>query len=214
MRRLTAMLLTLVLLFTLSASAENAAPDPTGRWETSLNETLCATVLTLTPDCRFLMYSEGRATSGDWTLADDSLTLTTHCDSLSGVTVEPLTAVYAFDASASVITIPGGLHLYRSVPEFQGTWVGFPETAASDSIHLFVGGERFVLCYTVMGSDEPELPYGGHWFEGSYWLEGRWSVAEGHYVLTTDQGYVFYLIQSPVTGFLTTEDSHLLYKYD
>lgn len=113
MRRMTAMLL-MMCLFALTLTAETATPNVTGKWRTAGNETLCAAILLINPDGTFRQTTEGHTVTGVWSLSDSALTLTADRDFLYGVTVETLTAVYTFDEENTVITVPGGLHLYRA----------------------------------------------------------------------------------------------------
>ena len=80
MRRLTAALMMLTLLFTLTFFAETAsgAVLPTGlagRWETSADETLCATVLHLMCNGQYRLISAGMTTEGLCRLDGNTLTL-------------------------------------------------------------------------------------------------------------------------------------------
>ena len=97
------LLLSLILILSL-LTACTPWPDLTGRWETSVDETLCATVLWLNGDGTFLHIQEGRTDEGTWTLKDDTLTL---CTGDGG------TFSYTLDQPTGRLSMENGLHLIR-----------------------------------------------------------------------------------------------------
>ena len=182
MRRILSLLILLMLTFTLTATAETAAPNPTGEWRTSDGETLCAMLLTINPDGTFWQISEGRTITGTWSLTDASLTLTTAPDFLSGVTVDPMTAVYDFDEANAVITIPGGLHLTRNDAATASGYWGCSDGGQYASLHLLPIGyftlERCAFPTDMFSLDDGET------------LSGHWTQ-EGHIItLHSDDGSV------------------------
>lgn len=203
MRRLTAMLLTMICLFALTARSEAAMPELRGHWQTQADTPEERLTLVLWPDDGYHETRNEGNGFGSWKLDGSTV-------SLSGGTYSPARTLTWDGAVLSL----DGQPMQRFIPEPEGLWVGYPENESFDFIMLYVGKEHFVLHYTVIDGDAPALPYGGYWFEGTYWLEGTWRSTESGLTLTTTQGDVFPFPQDPVTGFLMTEGGCLLFRYD
>lgn len=170
MRRLNAVFMLLMLAFTLTACTTSAAPNPTGWWETSQKETLCATKLLLNPDSTFYQYSEGVLWKGTWTLEGSTLTLAV-TDTLTlqpdAPDTEPRFIVYALDKAMAAIDIGGGLHLYRGDNEdVTGYW-----WCGSSSLHLMDSGIFIFHKHEFQEYESLELVT----LDGGEYLTGHWT---------------------------------------
>ena len=213
MRKLTAILILLTLVFSMTASAETSQPNPCGMWATSTEETLCGTVLLLNPDHNFHLNGQGLRLSGKWRLDGYTLTLYDAISLQTGITDMPQPVSYTLDASCTVLDIGGGLHLYRVIPELEGSWFYFPE-ASSGCVRLMLSGSKCFLTYTTL-SDEPipSLPEGGCWFEGTWWLEGRCTREDNTLTLYAENGCVYTFTQDTETGFLISPEGYAFSRY-
>lgn len=141
MRRMS-LIICLMLAAALLASC-TPQPDLVGRWESSPDETLCATVLFLSSDGTFQRMQEGCIASGTWSLKDTRLTLT----------VPPVHKMdsgsmfaYTLDKAAGALNTIDGLCLYRQpAPDIVGYWMNATDDAPRHvSLHLMESG-LFVL---------------------------------------------------------------------
>ena len=198
MRRLTAALMLLALLFSLTAFAEPAS-EPVlpvglaGRWETSADETLCATVLLLMHNGQYRLISAGVTTEGVCTLDGDILTL----DSGDGYAF-----VCIWDDTPSIpaertITFDDGTRLYRCI-DIDCVWIDIPRAEYSGRFSLMLMADsRFWLNYYFIGDTHPDLPEGNAVMRltgTEYWtVAGAWLAYEYHLLLTTVTGDVWEL---------------------
>lgn len=216
MRRTTAFFTLLTLLFTLTASSEMSAPNFIGRWQTSMEETLCSTLLTLTPTGHFYMTSEGVTYTGTWTQEGGELLLqgASRAPYMPSADDVPFSVTYTYDSASGALDIGSGLHLYRTLPEMEGFWLYFPETY-SGFVNLMLSESRFHLTYTTLSDERiPPLPDGGLWFEGTWWLEGTWTQEGSSLTLHAENGCMYTFTQDTTTGLLVSEDGYMLYRYD
>lgn len=166
MRRLVTVFILLMLVLSLTACTKSAAPNPTGWWKTSQEETLCATWLLLNPDNTFWLNSEGMLWKGTWTLDGDTLMLAI----TDGIALQPdapegdpRVITYTLNEDMSVIDIGSGLHLYRKDNEdVTGYW-----WAGSSSLHLMDSG-IFIFQKHEESLDLTTL-------DGGEYLTGRWT---------------------------------------
>lgn len=217
MRRFTALLLLLALLCPLAAQADRPGDPPVafpGRWETSPEETLCATVLFMLENGEYMRISAGVTTRGTWTQEEYALTLLNEDAAL-------LTWVY--DPEARAIVTGDGLHLHRAVRSMDGSgWQSFtciPEAYTGFFTLLMFNDNSFELTYYSLGDVNPDLPEVFHdatpLHEG---VQGR--MAFGHYLddgtTLTLAAYlsddVWQLPLDPETGLPTdTDDYHFIH---
>lgn len=213
MRRLMAMLMLLTLLFTITASAEAPQPNPSGMWATSTEETLCGTMLLLNPTHSFFLNGQGLLLSGKWSLDGYTLTLYDAVSLQTGITDVPQPVSYTLDESCTVLDIGGGQHLYRVIPEMEGSWVYFPE-ADSGWVRLMLSESKFFLTYTNLSDEHiPTLPEGGYWFEGTWWLEGSCTQEDNILTLYAENGCVYTFTQDTTTGFLISQEGYPFSRY-
>ena len=213
MRKLTAVLILLTLVFSMTASAETAQPNPCGMWATSTEETLCGTVLLLNPDHNFHLNGQGLLLSGKWHLDGYTLTLYDAVSLQTGITGVPQPVSYTLDESCTALDIGGGLHLYRVIPEIEGIRVYFPE-AYSGWVSLMLSESKFFLTYTNLSDEHiPPLPEGGYWFEGTWWLEGRCTREDNTLTLYAENGCVYTFTQDMETGFLISAEGYAFSRY-
>ena len=211
MRRLTAALMLLTLLFSLPILAETAAAPVlpaglAGRWETSADETLCATVLLLMHNGQYRLISEGVTTEGVCTLDGDTLTL----DSGGGYA-----SVCVWDDTPSTptgqtITFSDGTRLYRCIDiDFVDVPIWREEYSGHFSLML-MNDSRFWLNYYFIGDTHPDLPEGSAVMrlDGTeYWtVAGTWLAYEHHLLLTTVTGDVWELPFDFETGMVLDEN--------
>ena len=205
MRCLTAILLLLMLLLTVPASADT--PDdppfsPFGRWETRLEETLCATILRVLPNGVFQFVSEGVTVRGTWTQEDYDLYL----DGDQGGTWK-----YTFDPELNALVIDDNLHLWH--PEFTGyfdiqSFICMPDAYTGHfALQLEDSGWGY-LVYYIYGDVHPDMPQGAFLHEAGYaapcetWeLMGVWA-SDGQSLLlaSMDGAYSWTLELDPETG--------------
>lgn len=216
MRRLTAVLLLFMLLFTVPASADT--PDdppfsPIGRWETRLEETLCATILHVLPNGVFQYVSEGVTTRGTWAQEDYVLYL----DVDEGSTWE-----CTFDPMLNALDIGDNLHLWR--PEFTGyfntqSFACMPEAYTGWFALLLQDSGWFSLVYYIEGDVHPDMPQGAFHHEAGYaapcetWeLWGIWASDGQSIILASlDGAYSWELALDPETGIpLDVDGYHFL----
>lgn len=199
MRRLTAALMMLTLLFTTTVFAEPAsgAVLPTGlagRWETSADETLCASLLYLMYNGQYRLISEGVTTEGMCQLDGDTLTL---------VSSDGYVTTFTWDSTPTTpteqtITFGDGTRLYRCIDiDFVG--VDLPRAEYSGSFDLLLMNDsRFWLNYYFFGDVHPILPEGSAVMatpnDTDYWtVFGAWLAYDDHLLLTTVTGDVWEL---------------------
>lgn len=218
MRRLTAILLLLMLLFAIPASADT--PDdppfsPIGRWETRLEETLCATILHVLPNGVFQYVSEGVTTRGTWAQEDYVLYL----DGDDGGTWE-----YTFDPTLNALALGDGLHLWRPVytsgneVEYQ-SFVCMSDAYTGHFAILLENTSWFYLVYYIYGGVHPDMPQGAFHHEAGYdapcetWkLWGVWASDGQSIILASlDGAYSWELELDPETGIpLDVDGYHFL----
>lgn len=165
MRRLAAIFMLLMLAFPLTACTRNTAPNLTGWWETSSEETLCATMLLLNPDNSYWLCSEGMRWKGTWALDGSTLTLQDDLHLLTGTAIDASPLRYTVNEDMSVIDIGSGLHLYRKDNEdVTGYW-----WAGSSSLHLMDSG---IFIFQKHESLELTALDGGEYLTGNWTQEG------------------------------------------
>lgn len=160
MRRFTALLLLLALLCPLAAQADRPGDPPVffpGRWETSIEETLCATALHMLENGEYMLISAGVTTRGTWTQEEYSLTL----QSEDGAAI-----TWVYDPEARAIATSCGLHLYSVLPSMDASdWQGFtilPEAYTGCFGLILSNDGSFLLTYYYIGDVHPELPEAFH----------------------------------------------------
>lgn len=156
-------LLTVVLtLFLCLLTGCSRQPDLAGRWETSTNETLCATVLWLNGDHTCTYLQEGRSLDGTWQLRRNALTLTFPTGSVT----------LTLDRDRGRLDMGDGLFLYRqSDPDVVGYWMNTSDDASKRvSLQLMDSG-LFIL--QVYDRNLPANTLDG-WEE---YHTGRWSLS-------------------------------------
>lgn len=168
MRRMIAVLILLALVAPLTACTHDVAPNPTGWWKTSPEETLCATTLLLNPDNTFWLNSEGMLWKGTWSLDGNTLKLAItdnialQPDAPEG---DPRIITYTLNQNMSVIDIGSGLHLYRGEDaDVTGYWWG-----GSSSLHLMDSG---IFIYQKHESLDLTTLDGGEYLTGNWTQEG------------------------------------------
>lgn len=214
MRRLTAVFLLMTFLFALTAAAETSVPDLTGHWQTSPEETLCVTLLTLTPDGHFYLTSEGVTYTGTWSQEDDRLLLSgaSRAPYVPDASDVSFSLAYAYDGASGSLDIGSGLHLYRTLPEPEGVWLYFPEGYSGVAM-LFLSENAAYLTYTSMDGSIPPLPEGGSWFEGTWWLKGSLTQEGSVLTLHAENGCMYTFTQDLTTGLLVSGDGYPFYSY-
>ena len=207
MRRFTALLLLLALLCPLAARAEGTIPTGlAGRWETSAEDTLCATMLYIMYNGQYRLISEGMTSEGICRLEGDTLTL----ESSDGFV---LTCTYAAAISPNerFITFSDGLRLYPCIDiDFQGLRFASPGYTGHFSLML-LDDNRFMLHYYFIGDTHPELPEGSAYMtieDTSYLMtRGTWLAYDAHLLLTTEFGDTWELPLDPETDLPMCTDS-------
>lgn len=201
MRRLTALLLLFTLLCPLAAPAEEGAPTFLGgRWETSTEETLCASILYLMYNGQYRLISQGMTTEGVYRLKGETLTLTGSDGHVTTCTCD-IAAVAPRDR---FITFPSGTRLYPCIDvDFQALSFASPDYTGHFDI-LLLRDNRFMLHYYRIGDTHPALPEGSALLkigEIDYNLYfGAWLPYDTHLLLTTDAGDVWELPFAAITG--------------
>lgn len=201
MRRLIALLLVFVLLCPLAAPAEESVPTVLGgRWETSSEETLCATILYLMFNGQYRLIAEGVTTEGVYRLEGDALTLTDSDGRVTACTCK-IAAVIPRDR---FITFPGGTRLYPCIDvEFDSLRFASPDYTGHFDL-LLLRDNRFMLHYYRIGDVHPSLPEGGDLLKigdtdfNLYF--GAWLACDDHLLLTTQSGDVWELPLASKTG--------------
>lgn len=160
MRRMTLFAALLLTLFLLAGCTP--APDLAGRWESSPEETLCATVLFLDGDQRFTHLQEGRTTTGTWGLDGNTLTLTSGGGSFT----------YTLDREDGRLDMGDGLHLCRQPdPDIVGYWGSTEDDIPGHtSLHLMESG---YFTQETSHTDAIDLTV----LDGSDRADGSWALA-------------------------------------
>lgn len=164
-------LIVCLLLITTLLTSCTRQPDLVGRWETSTEETLCATVLWLDGDGSFTHLQEGRTVTGAWALKDDHVLLTIapmhELDSGGMITL-------TLDRPTGTLLTPDGLRLHRQpAPDVIGYWMSTEDDIPGDaSMHLMESG---YFTQEVSHSDaiDPTFLDGSDRLDGSWLLEGN-----------------------------------------
>lgn len=196
MRKMTLLLILLLTLFILPGCTPQL--DLTGRWETSPEETLCATILWLNGDSTFVHIQEGRTTEGTWVLGGDALTLTTSSGSFT----------CTLDRSTGTLLTHDGLYLYRQPdPDIAGYWMTYTDDAPKRiRLHLMDSG-LFIL--EIYDKDEPATSLDG-W---EVYRTGRWALSGSLLTLRGDDRSVLtYRLNSDASR-IETDAGILLKNY-
>ena len=207
MRRLTALLLLISLLCSLAAQAEGTIPTGlAGRWETSAEETLCATMLYIMYNGQYRLISEGMTSEGICHLEGETLIF----ESSDGFV---LTCTYttAISPNERFITFSDGLRLHPCIDvDFQGLRFASPGYTGHFSLML-LDDNRFMLHYYFIGDTHPELPEGSAYMtieDTTYLMAiGTWLAYDTHLLLTTVFGDTWELPLDPETGLPTGTDN-------
>ncbi|MBQ2954671.1 MAG: hypothetical protein IJE07_14160 [Clostridia bacterium] len=207
MRRLTALLLLIALLCSLAAQAEGAIPTGlAGRWETSAEETLCATMLYIMYNGQYRLISEGMTSEGICHLEGETLIF----ESSDGFV---LTCTYttAISPNERFITFSDGLRLHPCIDvDFQGLRFASPGYTGHFSLML-LDDNRFMLHYYFIGDTHPELPEGSAYMtieDTTYLMTiGTWLAYDTHLLLTTVFGDTWELPLDPETSLPTGTDN-------
>ncbi|MBR3764608.1 MAG: hypothetical protein IKK57_08705 [Clostridia bacterium] len=212
MRRLTALLLLITMLCPLAAQAEGAIPTGlAGRWETSAEETLCATMLYIMYNGQYRLISEGMTSEGVCRLEGDTLILESHDGHIisCGCHITPASPL------ERTITLSDDLRLYPCIDvEFQ--WLNFASPGYTGHFSLMLlDDNRFMLHYYFIGDTHPELPEGSASMiieDTTYLMAiGTWLAYDTHLLLTTVFGDTWELALDPETGLPTgTENLHFI----
>ena len=189
MRRLTAILLMLMMLLAVPASADtpdNPPFSPVGRWETRLEETMCATILYVLPNGVFQHVSEGVTVRGTWTQEDYDLYL----DGDEGSTWK-----YTFDPELNALVI-------------DQSFVCMPDAYTGHFVLQLEDSGWCYLVYYIYGDVHPDMPQGAFHHEAGYgvpcetWkLMGAWTSDGQSLILASmDGAYSWVLELDPETG--------------
>ncbi|MBQ7849289.1 MAG: hypothetical protein IJ343_06150 [Clostridia bacterium] len=162
MRKLT-LLLTLLLTLSLLNGC-TPQPDLMGRWETSPEETLCATLLFLNGDRSFTHHQEGRNLVGTWGLHGNTLTLTHDGGAFT----------YTLDRENGRLDMGSGLHLYRQPdPDIVGWWVSTEDDIPGHTSLLLMASGCFTQEISHTDEIDPTVLDGSDRMYGDWLLEGR-----------------------------------------
>lgn len=212
MRRLTAVLMMLMLMFTAVASA--GTPDdppfsPIGRWETLPEETRCTAILHVLPNGVFQYASEGVTVRGTWT--QDEYTLFLDGD-------EGSTWKYTFDPDLNVLASDDKLHLSR--PSYTGdidiqSFVCMVDAYTGHFAFLLDSNSWFDLVYYIYGDTHPAVPQGAFHHEAgtlpceTWKLTGVWASDGQSIILSSmDGAYSWVLALDPETGIPVDGDGY------
>ena len=198
MRRLTAALMLLTLLFTLTIFAEPASGPVlpaglAGRWETSADETLCASLLYLMHNGQYRWISGGVTTEGFCRLDGDTLTLKSNDGYVLSCTWDSTPTT----PTEQTITLGDGTRLYRCIDiDFLEVRITPEEYSGLFSL-ILINDSRFLLHYYSIGDVHPDLPEGSGLMTlngTEYWaVLGAWLAYDDHLLLTTVTGNVWEL---------------------
>ena len=136
-------------------------PDLTGCWETSTDETLCATVLYLNGDHSFIHHQEGQSLVGTWGLHGDTLTLSSDSGNFT----------YALDRENGRLDMGDNLHLYRQPdPDIVGYWYNFSDGSPVFSSLLLMDSGLFCQEDSIFDFSSPS-------FDSGKRTTGNWSLS-------------------------------------